>query len=499
MRFLYSCVLVIGIITGYCPSANGQDPVVGPPIAVDPNATGEWGPPGHPQQTMPGPIPASLNTMAPRVMAHSGHGNAIAVRPVAFRHGVVQPAEPIPTPPRQGLPVSELQLADLEAMAIQRNPALAAAAARVDAARGQWTQVGLLPNPFIGYSGEEIGDGGTAGQQGGFVGQEFVTAGKLRLNRAVAAQQIELAEQQWAAWRQRVLTDVRTGFYDVLIAQRRLEVTSELLRTSEAALQSAGTLVDAEETSRVDVLQAQVENESIKIRLQTAQNTHVAAWRRLSAVLGSPEMLPQRLAGDVDATRRDIEWQDALTRLMRESPEIAMAHAELERAQWALNRARAEKIPNVDLAASVRRNNASGDTVTGVEVGIPFPIFNRNQGGIAKAAAEVRAAELQIERVELDLQRRLAVVYKQYADSRFAVDKYSRDIRPTAQETLNLVSESYRAGETGYLTLLTAQRTYFQTNLAYIEALRNMWRATLRIEGLLLDESLSGNVTQQDQ
>ena len=48
------------------------------------------------------------------------------------------------------------------------------------------------------------------------------------------------------------------------------------------------------------------------------------------------------------------------------------------------------------------------------------------------------------------------------------------------------------AGELNFLNLLTAQRTYFQTNLDYVEALCDMWAASAEIEGLLLTNSLEG-------
>src|ERR1700676_4457945 len=65
-----------------------------------------------------------------------------------------------------------LSLADLEQMALQRNPTLAQAAAAVGASRGKALQAGLYPNPTIGYAGEQIGIAGTAGElQGGFVQQ----------------------------------------------------------------------------------------------------------------------------------------------------------------------------------------------------------------------------------------------------------------------------------------------------------------------------------------
>ena len=103
----------------------------------------------------------------------------------------------------------------------------------MQAARGQYVQVGLYPNPVVGYQGNEIGDERRAGQQGGFIGQEIVTAGKLRLNRDIACQEIRQAEFVWQAQRFRVLTDVRRGFYDVLVAQRAVELTEQLVRIGE--------------------------------------------------------------------------------------------------------------------------------------------------------------------------------------------------------------------------------------------------------------------------
>ena len=90
----------------------------------------------------------------------------------------------------------------------------------------------------------------------------------------------------------------------------------------------------------------------------------------------------------------------------------------------------------------------------------------------------------------MDLRNRLAAAFQQYANARFQVTENLREILPKAKETFDLVHRGYEQGEVGYLGLLTAQRTYFRTNLSHIDALREMWRARLRIEGLLLDGSL---------
>ena len=139
---------------------------------------------------------------------------------------------------------------------------------------------------------------------------------------------------------------------------------------------------------------------------------------------------------------------------------------------------------------SVQLDDSTGDVVTSVQLGVALPIWNRNQGGIRQARAEVSAAQQNIERVELDLKNRLAGAFQAYADARIQVEGFSQEILPKARETLELVQNGYEQGEVGYLDFLAAQRTYSQTSLTYIEALRTLWQSSVRIEGLLLENSL---------
>src|SRR5262245_51308521 len=104
--------------------------------------------------------------------------------------------EPIPLPRVEGHIENRLTLTEVKTLATAYQPALRESAAQVRAAQGKWVQVGLAPNPTIGYAGDEIGAAGTAGKQGGFIGQEFVTAGKLELNRGVAMREQQQAEQR---------------------------------------------------------------------------------------------------------------------------------------------------------------------------------------------------------------------------------------------------------------------------------------------------------------
>jgi outer membrane protein, heavy metal efflux system len=388
---------------------------------------------------------------------------------------------------------SSLTLTDLEAMALRNNPAVGQAAARVEAAQGNWVQVGLPPNPRVGYSGDEMGDDGTAGQQGGFVGQQFITGGKLRLSREAAAWQVQSAERELTAMRLRVLTDVRTAYYEVLIAQRRADLASELVRISVRGVEAAEALFRSAEVSEADPLRARVEADTARILFQTAINQRAEAWRRLTAVLGIPELQTQRLDGDLTPAGLELSWKQVLRRVLSESPEVAAAIADVEAARWAVERAYAEVVPDLNVQVGVAHNNANGDTLTGVNISLPLPIIDRNQGGIRSAQAEAAAAELAVDRLALDIQTRLAAAFQRYESARNQVIQYSKagGILDNAARTLELIRIGYEAGEFDVIDFLTAQRTYFETNLAYLDSLRELWIAITEVRGLLLRDSLS--------
>jgi cobalt-zinc-cadmium efflux system outer membrane protein len=408
---------------------------------------------------------------------------------------VAPPAESLPTPLPAAEDICGLTLEQLEQMALAGNPSLRRAAALVAAARGTAVQVGLAPNPGVGYEGQQLGSGGLAEQHGVLFSQEIVRGGKLRLNRAVANSERVRLEQEFAAQEQRVLTDVRIAYYQVLLAQRQIDLTNDLIRISRGGAEAVDALFRANEVGRADILQAQLETETAQIFAQNAVHRHDSAWRSLAAIIGDPNLQPQPLEGSAAKPAREFVFQEALARLLTLSPEIAAASAAVDRARLALERERVEPIPNVDVqgVVNVIDNGIGGKTDGGIAVSFPIPIFNRNQGAIARGFHELIATREALSQLELDLQNRLAPVFELYANARNQVQRYDAVILPAAQESLELTQKMYGAGETNYTTLLTAQRTYSQTHLNYLDAVRSLRIAEVEIDGLLLSGSLNGS------
>lgn len=408
---------------------------------------------------------------------------------------VLPSVEEVPPPMPEERNQSGVTLEELERLAFSFNPSLQRAAAMVGAARGNWVQVGLSPNPSVGYEGQQLGSGGLAEQHGVLFSQEIVRGGKLQLNRAIAGNDQMRLEQELAAQQQRVLTDVRVAYYQVLLAQKQIEVTRNLINISQEGLKSVEALFQAQEVGKSDVLQAQLEIENAQILSQNAFNRHDAAWKSLTAIIGQPLLERQNVLGDPTSPPQEINFDDALMRLLSSSPEMAAAETAVSRARAAVERERVEPIPNVTVQGLVnwQDNGAGGKPDGGVAVSVPIPVFNQNQGGVARAQQEFIAASRAVEQLQLDLQNRLAPTFERYANARNQVVRYQDTILPTAQESLDLTRLTYTAGETTYIALLTAQRTYSQTQLGYLESIRTLRIAEIQIDGLLLSGSLESS------
>ncbi len=413
-----------------------------------------------------------------------------AIDSSAFPEPQTLPVQPNGESSPEPEPVHGLTLDDLVELAMQFNPTLIQAAATMQAAEGRRLQAGLYPNPDLVYIADEVGNNGTQGLQGMGVVQEFVTKGKRRLASAAADSAVEQAQYAWQAQQQRVLNDVRSSYYQVLVAQKTIDVDEKLVGISNEGVQVTEKLRAASAVSQVDVLQANIEAERAQLRLNIAQNRYRAAWRRLGAVLGCPAFPIQPVTGDVESNLPVFEWEDTLDQILAQSPELARRHAAAEQARRELALQCANRYPNFAVEAAVKYDTGSYDSVADVAVVLPLQLFNRNQGNILAAQSNLIVAEREIQRLELDLRDRLALAYEQYANARRQVDAYKDTILPHAKASLALVSMGYREGEFGYLELLTAQRTFFGANLAYLESLQQLWTQSVELEGLLLSGGL---------
>ncbi len=203
-------------------------------------------------------------------------------------------------------------------------------------------------------------------------------------------------------------------------------------------------------------------------------------------------MGPAPLAGDVTGNLPVITWKRRSRGCWRRARNWPKPAPPCNRAACDLALHCAERIPNFEAGAAVKKDTGTGFTVVDVGIGVPLPVFNRNQGNIVRAQAALASARTEIRRLELELRERLATAFEQYVGARRRAETYAGSILPSARRSLELTTTGYREGEFAYLTLLTAQRTYYDTTLNYLVSLEEVWGRSVELEGMLLRGGLQG-------
>jgi cobalt-zinc-cadmium efflux system outer membrane protein len=139
----------------------------------------------------------------------------------------------------------------------------------------------------------------------------------------------------------------------------------------------------------------------------------------------------------------------------------------------------------------VQQDDSTNDTIASVQIGVPLPVFNWNQGNLRVAQAEYHRTVRDAQRLELQLRDGLATAFKILRQAENQVARYRQGILDNARESLKLTEESYKAGQVSFLRVLTARRTYFEANLQYVEALISLRQAEVVIDGFLLTGGLT--------
>lgn len=386
---------------------------------------------------------------------------------------------------------TRLTLADLESIAAQSNPTLVQAVAAIDQVRGNMIQAGLYPNPQAGYLRTDSDKSGQARTSGVFVGQEVVLGKKLQKARAVQNEEVNRLSWQYQAQVLRVINDVRIRYYDVLGTERSVKMSTRLVKIAESGLSTTEKLQQSRQASKADVLQARIQLKTVRMTLREAEIRQRTAWKQLMNVVGTPNMVLTPVEGEIDDEIPQRDFEAAYQDLLGRSPQLRAAEVRIYHARAELTSERAQVIPNVTVQVVAERDYVNQFTSANTFLSIPVPIFNRNQGNIFHAQADIQEACQEVERTKLALRDSLAEAFQRYETSKTQVETLRDEILPDAKESLEVTIAGYKSGEVNILQVLAARQTYFQNSLAYIQAWTELRKVVTEIDGLLLTGALN--------
>ncbi|MCA9072298.1 MAG: TolC family protein, partial [Planctomycetaceae bacterium] len=276
----------------------------------------------------------------------------------------------------------------------------------------------------------------------------------------------------------------------VLAAQRTVSVAQDLKTIVEKGVETAKELEKGGEVPQTDVLQAELELNAVEILLQNARQQEQGVRRELAAVLGIPELPSGEVIGNLDQETKSVDFEMEWQKIQSASPLLQMAQMQIEQARAQIERERVQPIPDVQVQASLMHDFAGDQALLGTQIGLMLPIHNKNQGNIAAAESALYQAVENLSRLEFALRQELADAVRRFEMAQSQVELYREKILPKAQQTLDLTTKGYQAGEIDFLRVLTAQRTYVENQVDYIAALAELQSAQVQIDGLLITGGL---------
>lgn len=388
-----------------------------------------------------------------------------------------------------------ISLEQLEEIALQQNPTIRQAEATVKAAEGRLKQAGLYPNPTVGYMGEELSwkESAETSEHFFFAEQNILLGGKRGKAKDVFEKELLQAKTVLEIQNLRVRSGVRINYYRTLAAQIRLDVHKKLEALSQEVLQTSNELFNVGAADEPDVLEAKVEAGAFQIAAEAAEIERENAWRLLAASVGNPEMEVQNVGGSLVQPLPELNRETLLADLLEKSPQVKVAELQLQRAEAAIYFAKSQRVPDLRLRAGVGYNNEEFVNTKGpvgwesfVEVGIPLPLFNRNQGNIAISGAEKLSAEQEVRRVKATLAAQFSELFGDYLKSKTAAQRFAVDLLPQSRRGYQLYREKFESMAAAYPQVLIAQRNMYQLEVQYVSLLAAAWSSTARLENFLV-------------
>jgi outer membrane protein, heavy metal efflux system len=402
------------------------------------------------------------------------------------------PSLPV-APPQLLQGVAERTPLKLEAFltaADHNNPTLQQAEAMIRRSQAEAKQAALYPNPTVGYEGDQIRGGSYGGgEQGGFVQQTVVLGGKLGLRRKVYEQQTQADLIGAQAQLLRVHNDVTLMFYEALSAQKSVEVRGRLLALATEAAQTAHQLANVGQADTPDVLQSEVEAEQAEIDYTTEQRQFIQKFKSLAAVAGTPTMELSPLDASLENLPQ-IDVEHSVDTLLEQSPSVKQAQQQVAVAEARLKQARHEMVPDLQLRAGEQANLEALPEAPGrktgaqsfASAGIELPLWNRNQGNVQAAQAELDLARQEVTRTQLALRQQAETLLQNYLSARNEAEHYQKDLLPRAQRAYQLYLEKYQDMAQAYPQVIVSQRTLFGLEVHSIDALERAWQNAIALQ-----------------
>ena len=365
-------------------------------------------------------------------------------------------------------------------IALQHNHNLLAARTTIQQSEAEETTANLRPNPTLFADWEYLPLFSPSSQNSQYLQGSteadlglgyLIERGKKRQHRLQAAKDITAQTRSLVADNERGLSfNVASLFVNVQLAESTLELAEQDLTSFQQTVNLSEIRYKAGAISEDDYLKIKLQLLQFETDLQQAQLAKVQALSDLRQLLGYESVSADYdVAGPFDYQPLKGNLEDLQMKALQNRPDLRAAQQGVTAAdsQYALQKA----IGKVDVTVQANYSHVNGINTATFYGSVPVPIFNRNQGEIARARFAITQAQEQEKATNGQALTDVRDAYEGLRTNDKVITLYRSGYLDVAQKDRDISEYAYKRGAASLLDFLDAERSYRATQLAYRQAL----------------------------
>jgi cobalt-zinc-cadmium efflux system outer membrane protein len=409
-------------------------------------------------------------------------------------------AEPESAPP--------LVISALVDEALAKHPELRYYEAEIAAAKAGRRTAGKLTNPeltgTVGQNRVRDAAGNLSGEGVAWsVGlmQQFEWPGRIGLRKAIANQNVALAELGLARFKTALAGRVRTLAYTLGAAQEQAEASTEVAERLRALRE---VLVQRDPAGLTPLLETRIIEATELIAQRNASEAELAvtnALIELNQLRGQGPDVPLAVASAIPAFHLSPRLDSLLSAARTNNFDLRLRTSELEQQGFRVELARNERYPSFTVGPTFSEENA-GDRqrIVGLAVSVPLPLWNNNRANVDIAKARQAQAGASLEAAQRELDRQIATAARTYESKVAALARWRGDAIAHFRDAAGTADRNYRLSAVPVSTYVELQRQYVDAVNALLATRREALEAAAQLETLTgLPEPLIGWETPSKQ
>ena len=371
-----------------------------------------------------------------------------------------------------------LSLADALSLFLKQNLDVLMARYGIDYSKGQQITAKLFPNPILQVGTQSSWTQGNtltrSGEVQTQVQQLFEVAGKRGYRIESAGFGAQSSEAGFEDVIRQLSFTLKDAYYRVQLAQRRLALAEEN-RDRFARIMEVNTIrFKKGYIAEIDLIRIRLQVVDFQAQVIESLQEAESARADMRQLLRLSPASRLELTTDLDFRRVDPDIDKLRSVALDARPDLRGKRATYSQREADLKLARAYRYPDVTVGAgyAVQGPRGPDNQQMGIlNLGVPLPLFNRNQGGVAQAEVAAQSAQADLDKTVNQVENQVDVAYQNLLQSRRLVEAYLAGVLDDARSTFTIVERAYERGGATILDLLDAARTSRAIQQNYIEAL----------------------------